>query len=155
MGFGFLSAAEQIAGFFHAVHLVPFVQSAKFPLMLSYADPDYWLAGLLQAFEAHNTCEQNRAASMPVVLISPAREQVRRRQRGAKKGEFTDLQFNIPPAAAIALLAGMTPQAPLCPCIYYAHKKNSEEFDISGLSDPELLESKAGLGRSTGHCGKC
>ena len=76
--------------------------------MACYGDPDYWLGGLLLAFDAHQFAPPSRAGGLPVVLGSPDNDKQR-------QGTITDLQLNVPPAAAVALLAGRAYHNPLRP----------------------------------------
>ena len=61
IGYGFLTAAPYIADLFFAVSDIPGVQTAKFPAMACYGDSDYWLGGLLLAFDTHQHAPPSRA----------------------------------------------------------------------------------------------
>ena len=76
LGYGFLTMAQYIADLFFAVRDIHGVQAAKFPAMTCYSDPDYWLAGLLLAFDAHQNAPPTRAGRLPVVLGSPNSDKV-------------------------------------------------------------------------------
>ena len=88
MGLTTAQYSQCIADLFSAVADVPGVQSAKFPAVACYGDPDYWLGGLLLAFDA-----------LPVVLGSPDNDKQR-------QGTIADLQLNVPPAAAVRCWLG-------------------------------------------------
>ena len=127
VGYGFLATAQCIADLFFAVADIPSVGNARFPAMLCYSDPDYWMGALLLAFEAHQKGSPGRAAGLPIVLGFPETEK-----------RITNLQVNVPPAAIVALLAGRAYRTPTCPHTVYERDQDGLPV-IQGLVDESRL----------------
>ena len=137
VGYSFLTAAQHVADLFFAVRDIKGVQSAKFPRMVSYCDPDYWLAGLLLAYDAHKNAPPTRAAALPVVIGSPGSD--KQSKQAERQGTLLDLQLNIPPAVAVAFLAGRAYQRPTCPGTVLYNPVEGAEQHIKGTASAEIL----------------
>ena len=137
VGYGFLATAQYIADLFFAVADIPGVGNARFPAMLCYSDPDYWMGALLLAFEAHQKGPPGRAAGLPIVLGFPETEK-----------RITDLQVNVPPAAIVALLAGRAYRRPTCPRTVYERDPDGLPV-IQGLVNESRLSEWVASARRT------
>ena len=79
IGYGFLTTMQYVSDLFFAGGDIPGVQTAKFPAMACYGDPDYWLEGLLLAFNAPQLTAKWGCEALSRFVCS-LREKLRKKQ---------------------------------------------------------------------------
>ena len=111
-----------------------------------YCDPDYWLAGLLLGYNVHINAPPSRAAALPVLVGSPGCHNHNESMEDTRRGPLLEIQLNVPPAAAVAFLAGRANLHPPCPGTRLRNQNDSREQPIHGQVTPSMLNAWAHAG---------